>query len=960
MPDKPTYEELERRVKLLEKDAIQQTETERNLQESEEPFRTFVEESPVATVISTQGKIQYVNPAYLRMLAYDKEANLAGSSLFDNVAPECREEIANNIVRRSCGEDVPNRYEIIALKQDGSRVPCQVEVNLMDLPDGQASVAILTDLTERKLVEETLRRSEVLEQLATGASLSKILTELVLNTEKYNPDTLCTVLLLDEDGRHLRHGAAPSLPDSYNEAIDGIEIGPEVGSCGAAAYTDERVIVEDIMTHPNWKDYRLLAKQAGLAACWSEPVVSSTSDVLGTFAIYYREPRSPQRKDLDFIKDSARLAGIAIESKRLENKRIKALRDVSSIMESIPDLIYMLDLGGRLVNWNKSVEERSGYSADELKGMPALELIHEEDRRSIAKAFEKQSAVKEARLLSKEGNAELHLFSGRVMRDEEGKIIGIVGSGKDISDLKQVEEALRESKERYALAVRGANDGLWDRNLETEEVYYSPRWKEILGYKDDEIPNRHEEWQKRIHPDDYDQIMRDVDNHLAGKTEHYSSEYRMKHKDGSYQWVLARGATTKDEQGNRTRFAGSLTDITDRKKAEKEKDELQRQLQQAQKMESIGRLAGGIAHDFNNILTPLFTYTELTRQEIPRESEARQFLDGVQTSAERAKDLVKQILTFSRRDEQERKAVQVDIIVTEALKLLRSTIPSTIEIHHNIDTECGAVLADPTQIHQVLINLCTNAYHAMSENGGMLEVELAATEINGEFARRHMNLQPGEHVRLTINDTGHGMDEETLERIFDPFFTTKEIGKGTGLGLSVVHRIVLNHGGEIMVRSEPGEGTTFDVYFPVADTVPPDNKSTNDEEFAPRGKESILFVDDEIRISLALKPMLERFGYKFTASSCSVEVLEKFRANPNKYDLVVTDYTMPKMTGTQLSMELRKIRPDIPVILTSGFNDIVTSENFKQFGISEYILKPYDAHQLGKIIRQVLDVETTA
>jgi len=522
-------------------------------------------------------------------------------------------------------------------------------------------------------------------------------------------------------------------------------------------------------------------------------------------------------------------------------------------------------------------------------------------------------------------------------------------------ELAEENRALKESEERYALAVRGANDGIWDRNLKTGEVYYSPRWKEMLGYGDDEIENERSEWKRRVHPDDYDRVMRDINEHLKGRTGHYRSEYRMRHKDGSYRWILARGATVRDESCNPTRIAGSHTDITGRKQAEEERKSLEAQLIQAQKMETIGTLAGGIAHDFNNILQPILGYGELIRRALPEESQALDDLSQLSKSVARAADLVRQILRFSRHDEHERKVLDISPVVRDVAKLIRSTVPATIEIREKISADCGHVMADPAQIHQVLMNLCTNACHAMLECGGTLDICLRAVEVDEEFARLHLHLKPGDYVRVSISDTGHGMDAETMARIFDPFFTTKEVGKGTGLGLSVVHGIVLSHGGEITVESLPGKGSVFDVYLPVADAACTLEERAGDEDLIPEGSESILFVDDESDISLVVKPLLECQGYSVATCSSPAEALEKFRADPDAFDVVITDYTMPNMIGTRLSMELQRIRPDIPVILTSGFNEFITPKDFKQFGISEYVMKPFNARQLGRVIRRVLD-----
>ena len=380
----------------------------------------------------------------------------------------------------------------------------------------------------------------------------------------------------------------------------------------------------------------------------------------------------------------------------------------------------------------------------------------------------------------------------------------------------------------------------------------------------------------------------------------------------------------------------------------------ERQLQQVMKLQAIGTLAGGIAHDFNNILFPIVGYTELTMDDIPEDSQARQNLEEILKATNRAKELVQQILTFSRQGGQERKPLQVQFLIKEALKLLRATIPSTIEIECNVSEECGHIMGDPTQIHQVVMNLCTNAYHAMQETGGTLEVTLKEIDISYEQSMERVGMKVGRHLELTVKDAGHGMGAEVLERIFEPYFTTKELGKGTGLGLSVIHGIIKNHGGDISVSSQLGKGTTFTVYLPVVDDIDVAIESV-EAAAATQGNEHILLIDDEEQIIDIEQQILERLGYKVTAKTDSQEALEEFAAQPEKFDLVITDMTMPKMTGDQLARKLMDIKPDISVILCTGFNETITEQKALAMGIDKFVMKPIVKDELAKTIRNVLD-----
>jgi PAS domain S-box-containing protein len=389
-----------------------------------------------------------------------------------------------------------------------------------------------------------------------------------------------------------------------------------------------------------------------------------------------------------------------------------------------------------------------------------------------------------------------------------------------------------------------------------------------------------------------------------------------------------------------------LTDITEKKKMDEN-------IQQAQKMESIGNLAGGIAHDFNNILFPIVGHTEMLLEDISDNGPIRNSLNEIYTGALRARDLVQQILAFARQEKNELKLMKMQPIVKEAMKLIRSTIPTTISITQNIQSDCGAVKADPTQIHQITMNLATNAYHAMEENGGELKVILKEIKLE-EHDLICADMNPGLYACLTVSDTGTGIDKDVVNKIFDPFFTTKEKGKGTGMGLSVVHGIVKRMNGEIHVHSEPGKGSAFHIYLPIIQSVF-EHQPVMPNDPVVGGNESILLVDDEDSIMVMEKQALTRLGYEVTSRTSSVEALEAFRANPYKFDLVITDMNMPKMSGDKLAVELINIRPDIPILLCTGFSHTLTDEKIISLGIRDVLMKPIVIKDLTRKIREVLE-----
>lgn len=402
--------------------------------------------------------------------------------------------------------------------------------------------------------------------------------------------------------------------------------------------------------------------------------------------------------------------------------------------------------------------------------------------------------------------------------------------------------------------------------------------------------------------------------------------------------------------------ADVMASTIERLRGVNEKEKMKAYFQQAQKMESIGTLAGGIAHDFNNILGTILGYTDLAKEDTPEGSSVRKDLENVLKAGNRAKELVKQILAFSRQADTECIPFQPASIVNEAIKMLRPTIPATIDIKQNIDPKAGFIFADPSQVHQILMNLCTNAFHAMEETGGTLDISLKEAELDTENFVHEPGVEAETFVQLTVRDTGPGIAPEIRDKIFEPYFTTKEPGKGTGMGLAIIHGIVKSYGGFISLDSEPGEGSAFHVYIPAVEKhVLPETEETEETEDIPRGKERILFIDDEEMLAELGKEMLERIGYKVTVRKSSLEALEKFQNQPDLFDLVITDQTMPGMTGSDLARRMMQIRPDIPIILCTGYSTIISEKKAKAMGIKEFTLKPLVKRDISKLIRKVLD-----
>jgi len=511
--------------------------------------------------------------------------------------------------------------------------------------------------------------------------------------------------------------------------------------------------------------------------------------------------------------------------------------------------------------------------------------------------------------------------------------------------LREVEKALREELEKYRFVVENARDAVVI--LQNGVVKFSnQKAAEMAGCPAEQMAMT--PITDLVHPEDRNRLLGLMTNHPKAEGGVGTCVFRLKQGNREDRWFHCHKVPITWEGEPAT--LSFLSDITRHKR-------LEAQIRQAQKMEAMGTLAGGIAHDFNNILGAIIGYTELMLFDIPEDTRVRTTLKHVLEAGYRAKDLVKQIVAFSRQSEQEFRPVKMSLVIKEALNLLRASLPTTIAIVQDIPSDLPLVKGDSTQIHQVLMNLCANAAHAMRVGGGTLQLGLGVIDYTPESVAILSDLQPGRYVRLEVSDTGHGMTRDTVDRIFDPFFTTKEKGQGTGMGLSVVHGIVESHGGAITVYSEPGRGSSFHVYLPALEG----GEEAHREPLGPvpGGTESVLFLDDEKALVEMGKQLLERLGYTVVGRSSSIEALEAFRAQPDKFDLVITDMTMPHMTGDALARELMRIRPAIPIILCTGFSEQISEEKAAAMGIKGYIMKPLVIRELAQAIRKALDPTVT-
>ncbi|MEN6317375.1 MAG: response regulator [Syntrophaceae bacterium] len=725
---------------------------------------------------------------------------------------------------------------------------------------------------------------------------------------------------------------------------------------GTAIRTVEPAICENMTTGHSINPGFAEAANCNYRSAIACPLIARGS-AFGALTVYTDRPGAFDSDEMKLLAELASDVSFGIEALRTQNEHKKAeeaLRESEEkyrlTFSSISDVVYTIDSDFKISNITPNIEKKLGYKAEELINKPIHDFTFLTPA-SMEKAFSdtmqvlsgEQVPASVYEFIAKDGKRLFGEISGSPLM-REGKIIGLTSVARDVTERIQMEKELRESDVRYRTFFENTGTAMLIIEADMVVSLMNCELAKLTGYTKNEIEGK-KKWTDFVTKEnleimkEYHQLRR-INPSDAPK----SYESRIIDRDGNVIDVFVTIAVIPGTQ----KSVASIIDITDRKK-------LEAQIRQSQKMEAIGTLAGGIAHDFNNILSAIMGYTDMALKVSTMDSNLQRYIERVYQAGERARDLVTQILTFTRQTEQERTPVQLAVIVKEVLKLLRSSLPTTIEIQQDIITppEGDVILADPTQIHQVLMNLCTNAAHSMRAKGGILGVSIWEVEADAALIVQYPDLEPGRYVKLTVSDTGHGMDAAVLERIFEPYFTTKGVGEGTGLGLAVVQGIVKSHDGAIFASSQPGKGSIFHVFLPRYEGESPSR--VEEEEAPPAKNERVLFVDDESTLVDLGKEILESLDYHVTATTSSLEALEIFRNAPEAFDLIFTDMTMPKMTGTELARKCMNIRPDLPVILGTGFSDMVDEKQAKELGIRAFVMKPYVITNIAKIIRTALE-----
>lgn len=910
--------------------------TEKALRESEERFRRFADEVTCeGIVVHDDDTVLDVNEKYAAMFGYTR-SEVIGTELLAKIAPSHRSIVAGKISAR---DERP--YEAVGLRKEGSTFPIKIQATTIPFKGRRVRAAAVQDLTEQKRSEEAL--------ISANQRLNDII--------EFLPDA---TFVIDHEHRVMAWNRAM-------EEMTGISkqdiIGKQDRLWTTAFYGYERPHLLDLIDSGDEELASLYTyvKRRGNALC-AEVFVPCVYGGKGAHVYATGAPL--------FDRKGNRIGAVECtrditETKKKEEELRESQQQLADIIDFLPDATFVIDTEGKLIAWNRAMEKMTGVMAAEVLGKGnyehALPFYGKRRPMLIDLVLNPQEEVeatyqgiewKDSKLVGeaympvlKGGRGAMYLFgTASALLDSKGNVVGAIESMRDITDRRGVEEALTQAEEKYRSIFENAKEGIYQTTLGGRFISVNPAFAHILGFNSPEevletltdIPNQlYVDSSRRI------ELLRGV----AERGSVHEFEVQFFRKSGSIAWVNLNMHAIRDSRGNIAYLEGTIWDISDRKA-------LESKLAHAQKMEAIGTLAGGIAHDFNNILAAIIGYTELTVHRLQNESLLR-YLEQVLRSCDRARNLVSQILTFSRRAEPEMRPLDMALLAQEVIKMLRATLPSTIQISVKIAPEACIVLGDPTQMHQIMMNLCTNAAHAMHERNGILEIALENVTVTQQMKCHLHDLLPGTYVRLTVADTGTGIPSTIIDRIFDPFFTTKDRGQGTGLGLSVVYGIVKDCGGTITVDSKPGIGSAFSVFLPsITDTAEAEKESI---EVSRSGNERILFVDDENAIVALARAMLQDLGYRVVVTRSSTKALKIFREHPEQFDLIITDMTMPAMTGVDLAREVLRIRPGMSIILCTGYSERISEEQAKALGIKEYVMKPFTLGDLSKVVRKALD-----
>ncbi|MBP1747539.1 MAG: two component system sensor histidine kinase, hybrid [Deltaproteobacteria bacterium] len=967
MSEKSTYKDREQRIQLPEDATLEVRRVQDALRESEEKFRVLADSTPAAVVLYQDDRLIFVNRAAETITGYCAE-ELLQMNFWDIVHPDYKALVQERGRMRQRGEETADRYELKIITKDGTEKWVDLNGASMMIGGRPAAIISIADITERKQTLKALKASE-----ERFRSLFDNAVEGVFRT------TL--------GGRIVDANMAYAKMFGYESPEDAVNSVTDIAHQMYADPDDRRRALGFLTEKGYLNNFECRMRRRNGAIFWV---------VMNGRLAYFPDGTPCLEGFIVDITDRKQAEEALKESE--ERFRITSL--------TTSDAIWNWNIKEGKVEWFGEIDTMLGYNSGEFpRTLDAWEkAVHPDDHDRVMAALEQHLHMQtpydeEYRVVQKNGNLRYWTERGIALYDEKGNAFSMIGACTDITERVQAEM----DRERL-LAELSTERALWRATVENMldpvatcdaqggTFYMNPSFEKLLvrPIRADLDVDAHPEYYQLYRPDGTLFPPEELPLQKAIRTgENVRNIELVQRSSGGREFtVIFSAAPLRDADGKITGAVAVGHDITEVKRAEEalrkahdelelrvqertvqlneaykslqheteERKRVEEQLRQRQKLEALGTLAGGIAHDFNNILAGIMGFAEMVREDMAPDSPEYHRLELVLKGAHRGRDLVRQILTFSRQTEHEQKSVALSDIVKEGLKLLRPLLPSTIEIRSKCLTGDDTILADSAQIHQVLMNLCTNGAQAMGKKGGILEISVTRDHFRKNDHMPVPGMKPGNYATLTVRDTGPGMKPEVIERIFDPFFTTKAHTEGTGLGLSVVHGIVKSHGGFIRVESEPGKGSAFYVYLPKTERQ--EALIVGEEVPVKGGKERILFVDDEdLNVELN-NERLTRLGYEVVATTSSLEALEIFKKEPRRFHLVITDYTMPQMTGLDLARELLKVRNDIPIILCTGYNDSVSSDKAKRAGIREFLLKPHGKSELERAIRRVLDAKT--